>query len=116
MQQIARDVLVTIDWGALHEGYCSDCTRTYATGEGISERAREVYALVLDAQEQGLAAVAAGLSGREVDAVARAVIERAGAGRALRPRPRPRRRHGDPRGAAAVAHRRRASRCAPATS
>jgi Xaa-Pro aminopeptidase len=79
-QQIPRDVLVTIDWGALHEGYCSDCTRTYATGEGISTRAREVYALVLAAQEAGLAAVKAGPSGREVDAVARALIERAGAG------------------------------------
>ena len=47
-EEIARDVLVTIDWGALHEGYCSDCTRTYATGEGISEQAREVYELVLE--------------------------------------------------------------------
>ena len=79
-QEIPRDVLVTIDWGALHEGYCSDCTRTYATGEGISEQAREVYALVLAAQEAGLAAVAAGPSGREVDAVARAIIEQAGHG------------------------------------
>jgi Xaa-Pro aminopeptidase len=77
---IARDVLVTIDWGALHEGYCSDCTRTYATGEGISAQAREIYALVLSAQQQGVAAVVAGRSGREVDAVAREVIEQAGQG------------------------------------
>ncbi len=77
---IPRDVLVTIDWGALHEGYCSDCTRTYATGEGVSAQAREMYALVLRAQEQGLAAARAGRSGREVDAVARAVIEEAGHG------------------------------------
>jgi Xaa-Pro aminopeptidase len=79
-EQIARDVLVTIDWGALHEGYCSDCTRTYATGEGISAQAREIYELVLSAQEQGLDAVRAGLNGREIDAVARAVIEQAGEG------------------------------------
>jgi Xaa-Pro aminopeptidase len=79
-REIPRDVLVTIDWGALHEDYCSDCTRTYATGEGISAQAREIYALVLSAQEQGLAAVKAGPNGREVDAVARAVIERAGHG------------------------------------
>jgi Xaa-Pro aminopeptidase len=79
-EQIPRDVLVTIDWGALLDGYCSDCTRTYATGEGISQLAREVYALVLDAQERSLAAVAPGRSGREVDAVAREVIERAGQG------------------------------------
>ncbi len=79
-EQIPPDVLVTIDWGALHEGYCSDCTRTYATGEGISEEAREVYELVLSAQEEGLAEVRAGRSGREVDSLARAVIERAGHG------------------------------------
>jgi Xaa-Pro aminopeptidase len=77
---IPRDVLVTLDWGAVHEGYCSDCTRTYATGEGISEQAREIYGLVLRAQEQGLDAVKAGPSGREVDAVAREVIEQAGHG------------------------------------
>jgi Xaa-Pro aminopeptidase len=79
-EPIARDVLVTFDWGAVHEGYCSDCTRTYATGERISEQAREIYALVLAAQESGLAAVKAGPTGREVDAVARAVIESAGHG------------------------------------
>jgi Xaa-Pro aminopeptidase len=77
---IARDTLVTIDWGALHEGYCSDCTRTFATGEQLSEEDREVYELVLRAQLAGLAAVGPGRSGREVDAVAREVIERAGHG------------------------------------
>lgn len=79
-QEIPADVLVTIDWGALHEGYCSDCTRTYATGGAISGQARELYELVLSAQQRGLEAVRAGLSGREVDAVARAVIEDAGYG------------------------------------
>ncbi len=79
-EPIARDVLLTIDWGAVHDGYCSDCTRTYATGEGVSSRAREIYELVLAAQEAGVAAVTAGPTGREVDAVARAVIEQAGEG------------------------------------
>jgi Xaa-Pro aminopeptidase len=79
-EPIARDVLVTIDWGALHDGYCSDCTRTYATGEGLCARARDVYELVLAAQQAGLAAVMAGPSGREIDAVAREVIEQAGEG------------------------------------
>ena len=79
-EPIPPDVLVTIDWGALHEGYCSDCTRTYATGEGVSAQAREIYELVLRAQEAGLGAVQAGPSGREVDAIARAVIEQAGHG------------------------------------
>ncbi len=79
-EPIARDVLVTIDWGALHEGYCSDCTRTYATGEHVSARAREVYELVRSAQALALDAVTAGPTGRELDAVARAAIERAGHG------------------------------------
>ena len=77
---IPADVLVTIDWGAVLNGYCSDCTRTYATGEGISPRAREVYELVLSAQEASLAAVHAGPNGREVDAVARELIDAAGEG------------------------------------
>jgi len=78
--EIPRDVLVIIDWGALHEGYCSDCTRTYATGEGVSERAREVYRLVLEAELAGLAALRPGISGRAADAAARAVIDDAGEG------------------------------------
>jgi Xaa-Pro aminopeptidase len=79
-QEIPRDVLVTIDWGALLDGYCSDCTRTYATGEGISGQAREVHELVLAAQRTGLEALRAGPTGREVDAAAREVIEQAGHG------------------------------------
>jgi Xaa-Pro aminopeptidase len=79
-ERIGKNVLLTIDWGALHQGYCSDCTRTYATGEGISAEAREVYELVLSAQEQALSAVRAGPSGRELDGVARAVIEAGGHG------------------------------------
>jgi Xaa-Pro aminopeptidase len=77
---IPANVLLTIDWGALHEGYCSDCTRTYATGEDISAEAREVYELVLSAQEEALRALTAGPSGRELDGVARAVIEAGGHG------------------------------------
>jgi Xaa-Pro aminopeptidase len=79
-EEIPSDVLLTIDWGALNEGYCSDCTRTFATGEAIPDQAREIYALVLCAQERGLAALKAGPTGREVDALAREVIEQAGHG------------------------------------
>jgi Xaa-Pro aminopeptidase len=79
-EPIPRDVLVTIDWGALHRGYCSDCTRTYATGEAISEEARHVYELVLAAQERGIAAVNAGPNGKQLDAVAREAIEQGGHG------------------------------------
>ncbi len=79
-EPIPRHTLVTIDWGALLDGYCSDCTRTYATGERLPEGAREVYELVLAAQLAGLAAVRPGPNGKEIDAVARGVIEAAGHG------------------------------------
>jgi Xaa-Pro aminopeptidase len=79
-EPILRDTLVTIDWGALLDGYCSDCTRTYATGERLPEGAHEVYELVLAAQLAGLAAVRPGPNGKELDAVAREVIEQAGHG------------------------------------
>ena len=77
--EIADDRLVTIDWGAELDGYCSDCTRTFAVGEP-GARAREIYALVLRAQQAGLDAVRAGVSGRDADAAARRLIEEAGYG------------------------------------
>jgi Xaa-Pro aminopeptidase len=75
--EIPEGVLVTIDWGAQLDGYASDCTRTYATG-AISDRDRDVYDLVQRAQAAGLAAVRPGPLGREVDAVAREIIDAAG--------------------------------------
>ncbi|HEY2632334.1 MAG TPA: Xaa-Pro peptidase family protein, partial [Solirubrobacteraceae bacterium] len=75
--EIERDALVTIDWGAYLDGYCSDCTRTYATGT-LSQEAKDAYELVLRAQEEALGAVRPGVSGRAVDGVARAIIEEAG--------------------------------------
>jgi Xaa-Pro aminopeptidase len=78
-REIGRGELVVIDMGAIVDGYCSDCTRTFATGE-IDTEAREVYELVLEAQQAGLAAVRAGMGGKELDAVARDVISAAGHG------------------------------------
>ena len=76
---IPRDRLITVDWGAQLDGYCSDCTRVFATGS-VSEEQEEVYELVLRAQESALVALRPGISGRELDGVARAVIEAAGQG------------------------------------
>jgi Xaa-Pro aminopeptidase len=75
--EIPRGVLVTVDWGAYLDGYCSDCTRTFATGP-VADAAVEVYELVLCAQEAALRAVHAGAGARALDAVARTIIERAG--------------------------------------
>jgi Xaa-Pro aminopeptidase len=76
---IPRGTLVTLDVGARLDGYCSDCTRTWATGE-LPDDLADAYALVQRAQEASLAAVRPGPEGREVDAVARRIIEDAGHG------------------------------------
>ena len=76
---IPSGVLVTFDIGARLDGYCSDCTRTVAVGEP-GEHAREIYALVAAAQLAGLEAVLPGVSGRDADAAARAVIDAGGYG------------------------------------
>jgi Xaa-Pro aminopeptidase len=74
---IPAGTLVVVDWGAQKDGYASDCTRTFATGE-LDPRDAEVYRVVLEAQEAALAAVRPGPTGREVDAVARSIIDAAG--------------------------------------
>jgi Xaa-Pro aminopeptidase len=76
---IAAGTLVTLDIGARLDGYCSDCTRTWATGE-LPDDLAEAYALVERAQATALAAVRPGPEGREIDAVARDIIEAAGHG------------------------------------
>jgi Xaa-Pro aminopeptidase len=75
--EIAAGTLLTIDMGARLDGYCSDCTRTFATGE-IDGEAREVYELVRRAQKAGLDALRPGPKGRDVDAAAREVIAEGG--------------------------------------
>jgi Xaa-Pro aminopeptidase len=78
-REICRGELVVFDMGAKLDGYCSDGTRTFATGEP-GEKAREVYEVVRSAQAAALAAIEAGAKGEAVDAVARRVIEEAGYG------------------------------------
>jgi Xaa-Pro aminopeptidase len=78
-REIAKGELVVFDMGAQLDGYCSDCTRTFATGEPGDE-AREVYDLTLTAQLAALGAIRAGAAGKEIDAVAREMITEAGHG------------------------------------
>jgi len=78
-REIGRGELVVFDMGAKLDGYCSDGTRTYATGEP-GESARGVYEVVREAQLAALGAIEAGAGGEAVDAVARRVIEAAGHG------------------------------------
>jgi Xaa-Pro aminopeptidase len=76
---IEPGTLVTLDIGAKLDGYCSDCTRTWATGP-LPDDLEALYGLVLAAQVAALDAVRPGPRGREVDAVARDLIEAAGHG------------------------------------
>lgn len=71
---------VTMDFGSLKGGYCSDMTRTVAVGSA-SEEMRNIYAIVLEAQLAGIAAAKAGVTGKDIDAAARQVIENAGYGK-----------------------------------
>ena len=73
---------VVIDAAAKLDGYCSDCTRTFATGP-LPERLEQAYAVCLEAQLAGVEAVRAGVTAVEADAAARARVEAAGLGRSF---------------------------------
>lgn len=70
---------VTLDFGCKYQGYCSDMTRTVVMGKA-SERQKEIYRVVLEAQQAVLAKLQAGMTGREADAIARNIITQAGYG------------------------------------
>ena len=70
---------ITMDFGVLYKGYCSDMTRTVALGYATEEM-KQVYDTVLKAQLAGIAATRAGVPGKQVDAAARQVIADAGYG------------------------------------
>ncbi len=76
---LAAGEFVTLDFGCVWKGYCSDMTRTVFIGEPTDEQ-RALYELVLKAQEAGVAAVKPGVVAKDVDAVARKIIADAGYG------------------------------------
>jgi Xaa-Pro aminopeptidase len=77
----ARD-FVTFDFGAVVDGYCSDCTRTVVIGKA-SEEQRKIYSTVVRALETAKAGLRAGITGRDADALARDMIVAAGYGDAF---------------------------------
>ena len=76
---IEQGMFVTMDFGCKVEGYCSDMTRTVSIGQP-DEEMEKVYQTVLEAQKAGINAARAGVSGKEIDAAARRIIEEAGYG------------------------------------
>lgn len=76
---IENGELVTMDFGALYKGYCSDITRTVAVGD-ISDQLREIYEIVLASQKIGVEEIRPGMTGREADALTRDYITDKGYG------------------------------------
>ncbi|MGA8740461.1 MAG: Xaa-Pro peptidase family protein [Terracidiphilus sp.] len=74
---LPRRGFVTLDFGIIREGYCSDMTRTVCLGNPKAEE-RSAYEAVLEAQESAVAAVAAGVSCGDVDEAARSILRRVG--------------------------------------
>jgi Xaa-Pro aminopeptidase len=71
--------LVTIDFGAFFNGYATDMTRTVALKK-IDQRQKDIYDIVYRAQCETVAAVKPGLTGKELDSIARDIITEAGFG------------------------------------
>lgn len=76
---IEKGEFVTLDFGAYHKGYVSDITRTLAVGEP-SEKLKEIYNIVLEAQLRGMDGIKPGMSGKEADALTRDYITAKGYG------------------------------------
>lgn len=77
--KLQKGDLVVMDFGCIYRGYCSDMTRTVVMGEA-SARQKEIYETVLKAQLAALSSIKSGMRCCDADAVARAVIEKAGYG------------------------------------
>jgi Xaa-Pro aminopeptidase len=77
--KIQNGSFVTMDFGCILDGYCSDMTRTIVVGKATEEMKR-VYEIVLKAQLSGIAAARAGVTGAFVDAAARNIITAEGYG------------------------------------
>lgn len=78
-KEIQTGELVTLDFGALYKGYCSDMTRTLAVGP-ISDELNTIYHTVLEAQKRGMDGLKAGITGKEADALTRDYIKEQGYG------------------------------------
>jgi Xaa-Pro aminopeptidase len=76
-KKLASGDLLTLDFGAVYEGYHSDMTRTVAVGK-LKPEAKKIYGVVRSAQQAALDSARAGMKARDLDAVARGVIRKAG--------------------------------------
>lgn len=78
-KKIEKGDFVTMDFGCVYNGYCSDMTRTVVIGKA-NEKQKEIYGIVLEAQLAGLDVCRSGVRGCDVDKVSRDIITKAGYG------------------------------------
>ncbi|NLN05108.1 MAG: aminopeptidase P family protein [Clostridiaceae bacterium] len=76
---IKKGEAITMDFGAFYNGYCSDITRTVFLGEP-DEKMREIYNVVLNANKKAIDSFETGMTGRDLDQIAREYISNAGYG------------------------------------
>lgn len=77
---ISSGEFVTLDYGCVLEGYCSDMTRTIVVGSA-NDRQKEIYNIVLKAQAEALGKISCGMQCREADKIARDIIDGFGYGK-----------------------------------
>lgn len=77
---IENGEMITLDFGCIFEGYCSDITRTFSVGTP-SDKQKEIYNTVLAAQLEAEKILKSGLSCKDADFAARSVIEKSGYGK-----------------------------------
>ncbi|WP_330375460.1 Xaa-Pro peptidase family protein [Inediibacterium massiliense] len=78
-KKIEEGDFITMDFGCIYDGYCSDMTRTIVLGKA-NVKQKEIYNIVLEAQENALAAIKPGMKGLDIDQIAREIISSRGYG------------------------------------
>ena len=76
-RRIQKGDFITMDFGCVYDGYCSDMTRTVVLGKADAEQ-RKIYETVQRAQQAVLDKIHAGMTGKEIDGIARTIINEAG--------------------------------------
>ena len=79
-KEVKAGDVVTMDYGAIYGGYCSDITRTVFLGKPDGQMTK-IYGIVLRAHKEALKGACTGLKGREIDSIAREIISSAGYGK-----------------------------------
>ncbi|MGL4382175.1 MAG: M24 family metallopeptidase, partial [Bacilli bacterium] len=72
--------MITLDFGIMYQGYCSDMTRTFVVGTTCNPQLEIIYNIVKEAQEKAIKAIKPGLIACDIDKVARDYITEAGYG------------------------------------